>query len=408
MSVKNFTTDVCVVGGGPAGMVAGLLLAHKGIKVIVLESHKDFEREYRGEVLMPRFIQMMQQVGLFDYLESYPHLKLKNFELFLKNKLLARIKISDLCASAPFAFWMPQPILLNALWDKAKTYPNFQILFGTTARDVIRENGKIVGVVAEQQGVTFEIRSRVTVGADGRSSIIQKTGHFEFDFQKYDFDVIWFTVKHSFNYENTVRAFFSSSRRYLVLPKYPDCVQCGLIVAKEEFSHLRARGIEAMRRELLDSHPVMHEFARGLKDFSAFSVLQARVSYVKKWAQDGCLLIGDAAHTCSPAGAIGVSVAVATAIVAADVLVQAFAKNDFSENLLAQVQKIRAKDVKKIQKLQAGFTATVFLQNPYLQWLSMASLAFAARTGILQRLQREIAVMKEPLPIDPGLNFKKS
>ncbi len=403
--MQTLTTDVCIVGAGPAGMILGLLLAHKGIRVAVLESHKDFEREYRGEVLMPAFIQMMQQIRLFDYLLSYPHLKLKNFELFLKSKLLVSLSLSDLCNEAPFALWMPQPILLNALWDKARSYPNFQILFGAIARDIIREEERIAGVVAEQEGQRVEIRSHVTVGADGRSSIVRKAGGFEFEYENYDFDLIWFTVKQPLNSENTVRAFFSSSYRYLVLPKYPDFVQCGLIVSKGDFSRLRSRGLEVMRKELLDAHPLMHEFARQLKDFSAFSVLQARVSYVKNWAKDGCLLIGDAAHTCSPAGAIGVAVAAATAIVAADVLVSAFAKKDFSEQMLSEVQRRRGADVKKIQRLQARFTTAAFLRFPYLKWLSVASILFVAKTGILRRFQREIVVMKEPLPIDPGLHF---
>ena len=403
MSSQRLMTDVCIVGGGPAGMMLGLLLASRGIKVLVLESHKDFEREYRGEVLMPRFIQMMQQIHLQDYLEKYPHLKLKNFELFFRKKLLARLGLSDLCAEAPYALWMPQPILLNALWEKAKTYPHFNILFGVTVRDLLYEQEKIIGVVAEQNGERVEIRSSVTVGADGRSSVVRKAGGFVFEYEAYDFDLIWFTVRHSHESENTVRAFFTSRHRYLVLPKYPDCVQCGLIVGKGAFSHFRNRGIEAMKEELLDGHPVMHEFARELKDFSPFSVLQARVSFVKEWAKDGCLLIGDAAHTCSPAGAIGVAVAVATAIVAADVLIKAFEQKDFSKHLLSEVQQKREDDVKKIQKLQAGFTNVIFSRYPFLRWISILSLFLAARTGILRHFQRQIAVMDKPLPIDNKL-----
>ena len=168
-------------------MILGLLLAHKGIRVTILESHPNFEREYRGEVLMPRFTQMMQQIGLDDFLNGYPHIKLKNFEFFFKDRLLANSNLAGLSLDAPFAIWMPQPILLNALWDKAKAYPNFQILFGATVRSVIKEGEKIVGVIAEEKGKTFEIHSRVTVGADGRSSVVRKTGGFEFEYEDYDF-----------------------------------------------------------------------------------------------------------------------------------------------------------------------------------------------------------------------------
>ncbi len=381
-------------------MLLGLLLAKQGIQVTVLESHKDFEREYRGEVLMPRFGQMMQQIGLWKHLLSYQHLQLKNFELFFRDKLIIKISLSDLSPEVPFALWMPQPIMLKAFLDKAKTYPNFHMLFGTLARDLIEDNGKVVGLVAEHEGQSFEVRAAVTVGADGRSSIVRKGGRFEFEYEHYDFDLVWFTVKHALDYENTVRAFFSSQYRYLVLPKYPDLVQCGIVVRKGEFSEWRKKGIHATRQELLDGHPIMHEFARELKDFSSFSVLQARVSYVKQWAKDGCMLIGDAAHTCSPAGAIGVSVAAGTAIVAADVLTEAFAKKDFSKELLGAVQAKRGEEVKRIQGLQARFTSVAFLKYPFLQWLTPYSLAVFAKTGIMRRFQRQLMVMEQPLPCD--------
>ena len=404
-NAEKLTADVCIVGGGPAGMVLALFLAQRGIRVLVLESHKDFEREYRGEVLMPRFIQMMQQIGLADYLETYPHLKLKNFELFLKDKLLVSLSLSDLCRDAPYALWMPQPILLNAFLDKAKSFSNFEIRFGVTVRDLLQDNGIVTGVIAEEKGEKFEIRSKVTVGADGRSSIVRKAGAFEFEYEHHDFDVIWFTIKQPLHYENTVRVFFSSHHRYLILPKYPDCIQCGLLVPKGEFSHVRSQGIEAIRRELLEAHPVMRDFADSLKDFSPFNVLQARVSYVKKWAREGCLLIGDAAHTCSPAGAIGVAVAVATALVSADVLIKAFQEKNFSEETLSEVQRRRAQDVKTIQRWQGRFTQLALFRYPYLQGLSAATMFFAVKTGILRSVQRKIAVMKKPLPIDSRLHF---
>ena len=197
--------------------------------------------------------------------------------------------------------------MLNALREKAATYPNFQLLFGVTVRDVTREGEKIVGVMATRRAEQFEVRARVTVGADGRASAVRKTAEFKMEYEDYDFDVAWFTARRHEHFENTVRAFFTPQRTYLVLPKYPDLVQCGILVGKGEFSQIREQGIEAMKQELLNAHPMLHDFARQLTDFEPFGVLQARVSYVARWAKEGCLLIGDAAHTCSPAGAIGVS-----------------------------------------------------------------------------------------------------
>ncbi|HBO96742.1 MAG TPA: hypothetical protein DE315_07960 [Candidatus Omnitrophica bacterium] len=406
MPEKIYRVDVCIVGAGPAGMILGLLLAHQGIKVLVLESHHDFEREYRGEVLMPRFIQMMRQTGLLSHLEKYPHLKLKNFEFHYKDKVLANVDFAGLCPQAPFALWMSQTVMLNALREKAVTYPNFQLLFGVTARDVVREGGKIVGVMGTRRAQQIEVRARVTVGADGRASAMRKTAEFKMEYEDYDFDVVWFTVKRREQFENTVRAFFTPRRTYLILPKHPDLVQCGILVGKGEFSQIREQGIGAMRQELLSAHPVLHDFARQLTDFEPFSVLQARVSYVARWAKEGCLLIGDAAHTCSPAGAIGVSVAAATAIVAADVIIKGFKRGDLSLATLNKVQMLRGSDVQRIQTTQAAFTRAALLRYPRLRPLALLIIFTLARAGIMPKFFRRIVVMDGPLPVDPAISLE--
>lgn len=406
MLEKIYRVDVCIVGAGPAGMILALLLAHQGINVLVLESQHDFEREYRGEVLMPRFIQMMRQIGLLSYLEEYPHLKLKNFEFYYKDRILASLDFTTICPEASFALWMPQTVMLNALHEKAVTYPNFQLLFGVTVRDVIREGEKIVGVTATRRAEQFVVRCRVTIGSDGRASAVRKTAEFKMEYEDYDFDVVWFTVKRHEHFENTVRAFFTPRRTYLVLPKYPDLVQCGILVGKGEFSQIRAQGIEAMKQELLNAHPMLHDFARQLTDFEPFSVLQARVSYVARWAKEGCLLIGDAAHTCSPAGAIGVSVAAATAIVAADVIIKGFKRGDLSLTTLNKVQMLRGSDVQRIQTMQGAFTTAAFLKYPRLRPLALLSIFTLAHAGILPKFFRRIAVMDTPLPIDPAISLE--
>ena len=390
--MKTEQTDICIVGAGPAGMVLGLLLAQKGIAVTVVESHKDFEREYRGEVLMPRFTQALQNAGLFADIEKERHLKLRTIEMYFKNWRIASVNFSRICPQTPFAIWMPQPILLNALYRKAQTYPNFKLLFATTVRSVIKKDGAITGVAADQQGEPLEITSKITIGADGRSSIVRKTAAFKMRYETYNFDVVWFTVVHPQNYDNTVRAFFSPNHNYLILPKYPDSVQCGLIVPPGGFTRLRQKGIEALRQELLSSHSVLHPFARELKDFRPFFVLQARIEFVDQWAKDGCLLIGDAAHTCSPAGAIGVAVAVETAVNAVPILLEAIKTKNYSAKTLDRLQYLREKEVLTIHHLQRRLTNILFSRIPGFQLLAVAFIFIVGRLGILARLQRRIAV----------------
>ncbi len=405
MSVPSHPTDVCIVGGGPAGMLLGILLAEQKIKTLVLEQHRDFSREYRGEVLMPRFTQMLRQIRLFDFIETYPHLKLRNAEIFFKDHKIADFDFSKTAPGAPFAIWMPQTILLNALHDKAKDNPYFDLWFDTSAQELIKESERITGIVANQAGKRVEIQAKITVGADGRSSVIHRAGNFENDEEDYEFDIIWFTIPKPKNYDNTVRGFLSLKQGYLILPKYPDLIQCGLIARKGQFAAYRKSGIESFRRDILSAHSVMRPFAEGLKDFSPFNVLQARTSHVKEWAKDGCLLIGDAAHTCSPAGAVGVSVAAGTAIVAADVIGKAIRANDFSKKMLGKVQELRDSEVREIQKTQKNITRFLSPDAIVKRTFGFLFLLLLSRTSLLSKLQRRIAVSENPLPIDPGLHF---
>lgn len=404
--MKTFETDVCIVGAGPAGMILGLLLAKMGRQVLVLEHHEDFYREYRGEVLMPRFTQMARQIGIFEHLEKYPHLKLNEMEGFYQNHRVLRISFQEIAPEAPFAIWMPQPVMLQALWDQAKNYPSFSLWFGTRVENLIWEGEKCVGVLANKDEEKIEIKSKVTVGADGRFSVVRKRGHFELEEEDYYFDIVWFTIPKPPGYDNHVRFFLSPERNLLVLPKYPDLVQCGLVVPKGEFVHFMKQGIDSLKQVLLKCPPIVHDFARGLKDFSPFNVLQANIEYVKRWAKDGVILVGDSAHTCSPAGAIGVSVAVATAIVAADVIEDCFQKGDFSAAALNKVQKIRSKEVRHIQKMQRAFTRILLPKSPWMRKLTPLFLFVSARLGLFRFFQRDLMVMREPLPIRKELNFK--
>ncbi len=403
LSVKK---DVCIVGAGPAGMILGLLLAKQGLQVLVLESHKDFAREYRGEVLMPRFTQMMRQMGLFDYLTQFPHLKLTDLEGLYQGEPFFKIGFDQIAPEAPFALWMPQTILLEALHQKAKSFPNFEIWFDAQAEDLIEKNNHAVGVSIVREKEKIEVRAKVTVGADGRFSVIRKRGGFNVADEQHKFDLIWFTVEKPAGYDNKVRFFISPKSNYLILPKYPNHIQCGLVVEKGGFARHVKAGIHSMREVLLSSHSMFHDFAKNLRDFKPFNVLQAKIEYVQDWAKNGAVLVGDSAHTCSPAGAIGVSVATATAIVAADVIRECFEKNDFSKNALSKIQRLREKEVRHIQSRQKAFTFLLIpgVLGPF-RFVALFMAALFTKFRILRIFQRDLLVMKEPLPVSEKIKL---
>ncbi len=393
METVRIETDVCVVGGGPAGLAAALLLLQAGHRVTVLERHANFDREYRGEVLTPRFIQMMKMLGLLDYIESQKHLKLEDLEVFYRNWKVASLSFAKIAPDAPYALWMPQPILLNAMNEKARSFPGYSIYFSAPVTGLLKESGKTVGAVAAQKEACLEVRAKVTIGADGRSSAVSRLGDFQHEYDEHELDILWFSILRPKDYGSTLRGFFSPKRNYLILPKYPDLLQCGLIVRPGEYQHFLREGIDSLRSELLSAHPMVHDFAAGLKSFKPFVLLQARVHLVKEWAQDGCVLIGDAAHTCSPAGAVGVSVAVETAITAAKVISKGIRSGDVSREALGEIQKRREEDVRDIQKLQRQFARGVVLAPPSLAWLTATVLFLASKTPLFRALQKRLMTL---------------
>lgn len=403
--METVQVDVCISGGGPAGLMLGLLLARQGVKVLVLEQHPDFGREFRGEVLMPRFIQLLHQLNLTHLLSDNPHTKITAFKLMGPTGCLVEMPFSRISPQIPFAVWMPQPVLLEALHQQARGYPGFSLWFGAGVGELVVDGGKVAGVVVRRGDQTVTVYAQVTVGADGRNSRVRREGPFELDWDDYSFDVVWFSVPRPAGYPLTVMGYFLERHMYVVAPKYPDLLQCGVIMAPGELSVYREQGIQAMQDLLSLGPPVVQDFARELTDYKPFFPLQARISLVRQWAADGVLLVGDAAHTFSPIGAIGVSMAVIGAAISADVILHCLKTGDTSAQALGEVQRRYAPEVESLLRLQRrlslGFT---------LKWLPMRRLfarfiTFAADTGLLVKTMRKLIVGHPPFPVDPALSF---
>src|SRR5581483_9513119 len=223
-------TSVCIVGGGPAGLLLGLLLARRGVDVLVLEGHKTFEREFRGEVLQPSAAHLLDKLGLLRYILAQPHSLLTNGVVRIKGKRVGSFDFTTIVPEYPYAIWMPQPIFLKALTQKAAPFSDFECWMGAQVTSLIEENGKVLGVEGLLGGQEpFQVRADVVVGADGRYSKLRRLGNFEVEYEHHDLDIVWFVVDRPPEWTSTMHVSLGQDVRGLILPKYPQHLQAGIV-----------------------------------------------------------------------------------------------------------------------------------------------------------------------------------
>jgi 2-polyprenyl-6-methoxyphenol hydroxylase-like FAD-dependent oxidoreductase len=387
----------------------GLLLAKRGADVLVLEGHENFDREFRGEVLQPSTAHLLDELGLLEYVLAQPHSLLDSGKVRLNGEVVGEFSFKKISPEYPYAIWMPQPVFLNALHDKAKSLPSFQCWMGAKVSKLIEEDGCVVGVSGLRHGSEpFEVRADVVVAADGRYSAVTKMGGFKPEYEHHDFDLVWFTIEQPPGWDSTFYVSLGKEVRGLILPKYPHHIQAGIALPTGEWRRWREDGVAAVASRVREFDPIFSDFADGLKDFSPFFPLECIVRLIDDWARDGLLLIGDAAHTMSPAGAIGVNVAIATAAVAAQVLYPLLGRGPIRHADLQAVQRLREADVRTLHRLQLRAQQALLSpgsRNPIVRRLVPAILPLVVKSPILSRVQRRIFFGVPLPPLDPAFRF---
>src|SRR5215470_3094618 len=335
------TTICCIVGGGPAGTMLALLLARRGVPVTLLGMHRDFDREFRGDTVHPSILEVLDQIGLANKLLEIPHSKVTGPTLQFANGPFRPFDLSRLKTRFPYIAMIPQVRFLEFITREAAKYPQFKLVMHAQVQRLIEENGAIAGVrYLGNDGAEHELRAKLTVGTDGRFSIVRRLAGFEPIKTAPPMDVLWFRLpKLPGEPEVTGGAFGGIGRgKIFVLLERNDHWQAGLVFPKGQYQVVRAEGVEAIRKSIVETEPRFAKHAESLTDWQQFTLLSVESSLCPLWHKPGVLIIGDAAHVMSPVGGVGINYAVQDAVVAANVLAGSLKSGTVSEAQLAEVQ----------------------------------------------------------------------
>jgi len=345
------STTCAIVGGGPAGMVLGLLLARAGIEVTVLEKHADFLRDFRGDTVHPSTLRLLDDLGLWQQFDKLPQSKVERAEFTVDGTALTMVDFSRLRQPHPYVAMVPQWDLLDLLAEAGQAEPTFTLRMEHEVTGLLTEGGRTVGVRYQSPAGEGELRADLTVACDGRTSVVRQAAGLATREFPVPFDVWWFRLPRTDDAQYTLIPRTAPGRMLIMIPRQ-GYFQIAYLIPKGSDPELRARGLDAFKAEITDLVP--EAGVDSLNSLDDVKCLNVQVNRLRRWHTDGLLCIGDAAHAMSPVGGVGINIAIQDAVGAATLLADPLRRHDVTDAELAAVRRRRLPAAALTQAVQRG------------------------------------------------------
>jgi 2-polyprenyl-6-methoxyphenol hydroxylase-like FAD-dependent oxidoreductase len=353
---EKLQTRCVIVGGGPAGMMAGYLFARAGVPVVVLEKHADFFRDFRGDTIHPSTLELMHELGLLDEFLKQPHQELRELRGVINGHPVAIADFSKLPTHCKFIAFMPQWDFLNFLSSHAKRFPSFEIHMETEVLDLLIEDDRVTGVRAKTPRGELDFHADLVIGADGRHSITQARAGLEQRDFGVPIDALWMRISKKQDDPEQTFGFFQHGK-LLVLIDRGGYWQAGFVIPKGGFEEIKARGLSEFQAQIVSFAGFLRDRVGELDDWSKIKLLTVQINRLREWCREGLLCIGDSAHAMSPAGGVGINLAIQDAVATANLLAERLRSGRVSVDDLRKVQARREWPTRLIQGMQ------VFIHN---------------------------------------------
>jgi 2-polyprenyl-6-methoxyphenol hydroxylase-like FAD-dependent oxidoreductase len=348
---ETLHAQCCIVGGGPAGIMLGFLLARQGVDVLVLEKHADFLRDFRGDTIHPSTLELMNELGILDDFLSRPHQEAQTVSLRVGDTLLKLGDFSHLPTRCKFIAFMPQWDFLDFLVDHAREIPQFRLRMQAEVVDLIENEDGIAGVRVSTPEGTLDVKSPLVVAADGRRSIVrEKAGLAVIDIGA-PMDVLWMRISKLSTDPGNLLGNIAAGRMLVMIDR-GEYWQCAYLIPKGSLERVKQDGLAVFRQNLASLAPFLGERVEEIRSWDDIKLLAVSVDRLKQWSKPGLLCIGDAAHAMSPIGGVGINLAIQDAVATANILGPLLKRGPVAGDKLALVQKRRELPTRLTQGMQ--------------------------------------------------------